>query len=52
MRDELGLIEFRIFCFVTVDTVLNLSTELSDKALNGPSGGVSKCADSMALDLK
>jgi len=52
VRDELGFVELWVFCFVTVDTVLNFSTELPDQALYGPRCGVSKSTDRVALNLE
>jgi len=52
VRDELSGVDFRVLSLVTVDSILHLTTEVTDKTLHGPGSGISKRANSVTLDLE
>jgi len=49
--DELLLVELWVLCLVSIDAVLDLSTELTDEALNGPCSSISEGTDGVTFDL-
>jgi len=51
VRHKLLLFELGVLRLVSVDTILDLATELSDKTLDRPGSGVAQGADSVSFDL-
>jgi hypothetical protein len=41
-----------VLCLVAIDSVLNLTAEVSDEALDRPSSGITKSANSVTFDLE
>ena len=52
VRDELFGIDFGVLSLVTVDSVLHLTAEVTDETLHWPGSGITKCANSVTLDLE
>ena len=51
VRNELPLVDFGVFCFITIDSVFHLSSEILDESLHRPSCGVSESTNSMTFNL-
>ena len=49
--NELSLVKLRVVCFVAVNTIFDLVSELANKALHGPRCGITKCANGVPLNL-
>ena len=49
---ELSDIVLWVLCFVAIDSVLDLVTEMPDETLNGPSCCITQGADSVTFNLE
>ena len=52
VRDKLSSINLRVFSLVAIDSIFHFTTEITDKALNWPSGSITESADSVTFDLE
>ena len=51
VRDKFLLVKLGVLSLVAVNAVFHLTSELSDQTLDGPRCGITKCANSVTLDL-
>ena len=52
VRDKLSSINLWVFSLVAINSILHFTTEITDKALHGPSGSITKSANSVPFYLE